>query len=59
MVYLHPQSKSDESMQLAEKQYVLPAKEGFYVLHISAPKAVFPESVQVFEKIAESFKGQP
>jgi hypothetical protein len=37
----------------------MPAKEGFYVLHLSAPKAVFPETVQVFEKIADSFKGLP
>lgn len=59
LVYLHPQSKSDESTSLKEKHYVLPAKTGFYVLHLSAPKAIFPEAVQVFEKIADSFKGMP
>lgn len=59
LVYLHPQSKSDESMSLKEKQYVLPAKTGFYVLHLSTPKAIFPETMQVFEKIADSFKGMP
>lgn len=56
LVYLHPQSKSDESLRLAEKQYVLPAKEGFYVLHLSAPRTVFPESLPVLEKIAKSFQ---
>ncbi|MRR16652.1 MAG: hypothetical protein EG826_09390 [Deltaproteobacteria bacterium] len=56
LVYLHPQSKSDESLQLAEKQYVLPAKKGFYVLHLAAPKAVYPESLPVLERIAGSFR---
>ena len=59
LVYLHPQSKSDESMSLKEKHYVLPAQKGFYVLHLNAPKAIFPETVQVFEKIADSFQGMP
>lgn len=56
--YLHPESKSDESVQLKEKIYVLPAKEGFYVLRLSAPKTVFFESLPVFEKVAKSFKGK-
>ena len=56
MVYLHPQSKSDESRALVEKQYVMPAKEGFYVLHLSASKTVFPDGLPVFEKIAKSFR---
>ena len=59
MVSLHPKSKSDESVQLKEKIYVLPAKEGFYVLHFSAPEAAFLTNLPVFEKIAESFKGRP
>lgn len=59
MVFLHPESKSDESVQLKEKLYVLPAKEGFYVLHFSAPKAAFLANQAVFEKVAKSFKGQP
>jgi len=59
MVYLHPESKSDDSVQLKEKLYVLPAKEGFYVLHFSAPKTAFIENLPVFEKIAKSFKGKP
>jgi hypothetical protein len=56
LVYLHPQSKSDESRALMEKQYVMPAKEGFYVLHLNAPKMVFPDGLPVFEKIAKSFQ---
>ncbi len=59
MEYLHPQSKSDESVQMKEKMYVLPGKSGFYVLKFSAPKAAFMENLPVFEKIAKSFKGKP
>jgi hypothetical protein len=59
MVYLHPESKSDDSVQLKEKMYILPAKEGFYVLHFSAAKTAFLENLPVFEKIAKSFKGKP
>jgi len=59
MEYLHPQSKSDESVQMKEKMYVLPAKEGFYVLKFSAEKAAFIANLPVFEKIAKSFRGKP
>ena len=59
MVYLHPESKSDESVQLKEKLYVIPSKEGFYVLHFSAQKTAFIANLPVFEKIAKSFKGKP
>lgn len=59
MQYLHPESKSDESVQLKEKLYVLPAKEGFYVLSFSAEKTAFLANVKVFEKVAKSFKGKP
>ncbi|OGS13055.1 MAG: hypothetical protein A2234_09650 [Elusimicrobia bacterium RIFOXYA2_FULL_58_8] len=57
--YLHPESKSDESVQLKEKIYVLPAKEGFYALRFNAPKAAYLENLAVFEKVARSFKGKP
>lgn len=57
--YLHPESKSDESVQLKEKLYVLPAKEGFYVLTFSAEKTAFSANLPVFEKVAKSFKGKP
>lgn len=59
LVYLHPESKSDESVQLKEKIYVLPANEGFYVLHFSAEKQSFKSGQAVFEKVAKSFKGLP
>jgi hypothetical protein len=59
MQYLHPESKSDESVQLKEKFYVLPAKEGFYVLSFSAEKTAYLANVKVFEKVAKSFKGKP
>ena len=57
--YIHPENKSEESVQLKEKIYVLPAKEGFYALRFSAPKAAFTENLPVFERIAKSFKGKP
>ena len=59
MQYLHPESKSDESVQLKEKFYVLPAKEGFYVLSVSAEKTAYLANLPVFEKVAKSFKGKP
>ena len=59
LVYLHPTSKSDESVQLKEKLYVLPAKDGFYVLHFSAQAEAFSKNLAVFEKVAASFKGLP
>lgn len=57
--YLNPESKSDESVLLKEKIYVLPAKNGFYVLRFNAPKTLFAEYQPVFEKVAKSFKGKP
>jgi hypothetical protein len=57
--YLHPESKSDESVMLKEKFYVLPAKDGFFVMHFSAPKAVFSKHLPVFERVARTFKGLP
>ena len=59
MQYLHPESKSDESVQLKEKLYVVPAKEGFYVISFSAEKTAFLANLPVFEKVAKSFKGKP
>jgi hypothetical protein len=59
MRYLSPQSKSDASVQLKEKLYVLPAKDGFYVLHFTAPKTLFAKYLPVFERISRTFKGRP
>lgn len=57
MVYLHPESKSDESASLKEILYVVPMKDGsFYVLHYTADAAVFGEFLPVFERVAASFK---
>lgn len=58
-VYLHPQSKSEESAAMKEKMYILPAKEGFYVLRFSAEKPAFTADLKTFEKVAASFKGKP
>ena len=57
--YLHPDNKSDESVILKEKFYVLPAKEGFFVMHFSAPKEVYSKHLPVFERVARTFKGRP
>lgn len=57
-VYLHPESKSDESVKLKEKLYILPARDGFYVLHFTAPETVFPRYLKTFEQVAGSFKGK-
>ncbi|MGZ5478609.1 MAG: hypothetical protein ACXWGZ_03375 [Candidatus Aminicenantales bacterium] len=57
MVYLHPESKSDESASLKEMLYIVPMKDGsFYVLHYTAEAAVFKEYLPVFERLAASFK---
>lgn len=55
LVYLHPQTKSDESVQIKEKLYVVPAGEGFYVLHLNVPSAVFEKHLPVFEKVFLTF----
>lgn len=57
--YLHPESPSDESVILKEKFYVLPAREGFFVMHFSAPKAVYAKHLPVFDRVARTFKGRP
>ena len=52
-------SKSDESVMLKEKFYVLPAKNGFFVFRFSAPRAVFSEHLPVFERVTRTSKGLP
>ncbi|MBI4655883.1 MAG: hypothetical protein HY746_03945 [Elusimicrobia bacterium] len=54
--YLHPESASEESVVVKEKFYVIPVKNGFYVLHYFAPKSVFLKHLPVFYKVASSFK---
>lgn len=56
MVYLHPNTKSDESVSIREQLYVVPASEGFYVLHYSASRSIYNNYLQVFERIAQTFR---
>jgi hypothetical protein len=56
--FLHPESKSGESVKLKEKLYILPAKDGFYVLHFSAAETAFQRNLKIFEQVAKSFKGR-
>lgn len=58
MVYLNPESKSDASVLLKEKLYILSAKDGFYVLHFTAPETLFLKYLPVFERVSRSFKGR-
>jgi hypothetical protein len=55
--FLHPESKSDESIVLKEKFYVLLAKDlkGFFVLTYSSPEAAYEKYLPVFEKVANTF----
>lgn len=55
--FLHPESSDDTFVMVKEKFLVLPAKEGFHVLHYYAPKSVFAKHLAVFNKVANTFKG--
>ncbi|OGS54869.1 MAG: hypothetical protein A3J79_08560 [Elusimicrobia bacterium RIFOXYB2_FULL_62_6] len=55
--FLHPEGSSDEFVMVKEKFYVLPAKEGFHVLHYYAPQSAFSRHLAVFNKVASTFKG--
>ena len=60
MVYLHPESTSDESVSLKEILYVVPMKDGsFYVLHYTAETEFFGDYLPVFERVVASFKTGP
>jgi hypothetical protein len=56
--FLHPESKSDESVMLKEKFYVFLGadRKGFFVLHYTAPSSVFDQYAGTFEKLAGSFQ---
>jgi hypothetical protein len=54
--YLEPESKSEEFVIIKERYYVLPSKNGFYVLHYTASKPVFQKHLPVFKKVLSSFK---
>jgi hypothetical protein len=54
--YLHPENKSDESVMIKEKFYVIPAKDGFFVLHYYSPVSAFNKNLPVFKKLVSTFK---
>ncbi len=54
--YLHPESKSDASVMIKEKFYVIPAKDGFFVLHYYSPASAFDKNLPVFNKLVATFK---
>ena len=59
MTYLHPESKSDESVRLIEDLTVLPMKDGsFYVLHYTAEADAYEEFRPVFERVVRSFRAR-
>jgi hypothetical protein len=55
---LNPESPSGETVQIMEKFYVLPAKDGFFLLHLYAPKSVYKKYLPVFEHLSKTFKGK-
>jgi hypothetical protein len=56
--FLDPESKSDASVILKEKFYMLLDKDrqGFFVLHYSAPEEVYVQNLPAFENVAGTFK---
>jgi len=42
-------------VRVREKFYVLPAKEGFFVLHYYSPASVFNKYLPVFKKLISTF----
>jgi hypothetical protein len=54
--YLHPESKSEESVIIKEKFYVVPERGGFFVLHYYAPSSAFNKHLAVFRKFVSSCK---
>lgn len=58
MVFLHPESTSDESTQVNEKMYVLPSTRGFYVLRFTAGPGAYAQYVPVFEQVSRSLKAR-
>jgi len=55
---LNPENPSSESVQIMEKFYVIPAKDGFFLLHFYAPKAAAKQYLPDFERMAKTFKGK-
>jgi hypothetical protein len=57
--YLHPESKSEEFVIVKERYYVIPSKNGFYVLYYTASKTIFQKYLPVFKRVLSSFKTGP
>jgi len=55
-VYLPPEKPSAKKYYLKEKFIVLDAKEGFFVLKYTAPKAQYKTHLKTFQKVADSLK---
>ncbi len=54
--YLHPESKSAESVLIKEKFYVIPAADGFFVLRYYSPASAFNKYLPVFKKLISTFR---
>jgi hypothetical protein len=54
--YLHPESKSEESVVIKEDFYVVPAGDGFFVLHYYSPASAFKKHLPVFKKFVAACK---
>jgi hypothetical protein len=54
--FLHPESDSEESVSVRESFYVLPAKNGFFVLHYYAPVSAYEKHLPAFKNLAGTFK---
>ncbi len=54
--YLDLNGKSEETAAIKESLFVLPGKDGFYVLHYYALKSDFPKHLKTFNRITETFK---
>jgi hypothetical protein len=54
--FLDPEGDSEETVAVREKFYVLPGKDGFFVLHYYAPVSAFAKNLPLFSKMAETCK---
>jgi len=54
--FLSPEGSSEESVLVKESFHVMPAKEGFFVLHYYAPVSVYDKHLPAFRKLISTFK---
>lgn len=52
------ESSLGNTVQIMEKFYVLPSRDGFFALHFYAPKSVYLKHLPVFEHLAQTFRGK-